>query len=869
MTRSNDAAVREAAIDPTRSFLVQAPAGSGKTELLIQRYLRLLGCVDEPEQVLAITFTRKAAAEMRTRVLLALDDARAQSGPLAAHRLTTRRLAEAAMQRDAERSWGIAADPNRLRIQTLDSFNTDLAMRLPLLAGGIGSTDIVDDASTLYAEAARCAVETIWRGSRPDADLALVFAELDYSVRFIEELVADLLASREQWIYWLFDADALSTGAETFFERLERRKVDQIETLMRDGERGQLFGFVRHAHANGNEGIRAATAGIMTDDPCRQWRAAANLVLVKDGLWRRQLSVREGFGPAHKLEKEAFAELIAGLSENAALQHALIGLRKLPENSRATDDQRLLAAVASLLRRALAELSVLFAEQRVADFTELGLTAQRALGQVDAPSELLLALDRRLQHILVDEFQDTSATQFRLLSMLTEGWQRGDGRTLFLVGDPMQSIYRFRNADMSLFIGARRFGVGSVRLEMLHLSANFRSAPIIVDWVNETFGRCFPRDDDLVAGLAAFHPSNPTRAAESDDRVQCHALDSAELADEHAEVLKTIAAERSRHADSSIAILVRSRGHLAGFQALLRAHGWQARAVEIDAPHTAQLTQDLIGLARALTHVGDRLAWLALLRAPWCGLTWSELEILVGDDERCSVWEWMHDAERLEGLDTVSRARLLGLRSEIARAFERRAHLPFVAWLYETWRRIDGPAALVDGPGNTELETVLAIFQRAIEDEDVADVADLERFFTRPVREADSHAGSIDIMTIHRAKGLEFDCVILPGLARRPRPGKRRLIEWLETYDDHGQRERIVAPLQKSESEAAAWIRARAREHDLAETARLMYVATTRARQRLHLVWGLQESGPPAASLLAPVWASVGRTHAAEKPEPV
>jgi hypothetical protein len=453
--------------------------------------------------------------------------------------------------------------------------------------------------------------------------------------------------------------------------------------------------------------------------------------------------------------------------------------------------------------------------------------------------------------------------------MLTEGWQRGDGRTLFLVGDPMQSIYRFRNADMSLFIGARRFGVGSVRLEMLHLSANFRSAPIIVDWVNETFGRCFPRDDDLVAGLAAFHPSNPTRASENDDRVQCHALDSAELADEHAEVLKTITAERSRHADSSIAILVRSRGHLAGFQALLRAHGWQARAVEIDAPHTAQLTQDLIGLARALTHVGDRLAWLALLRAPWCGLTWSELEILVGQDERSTVWESMHDTERLERLESVSRARLLGLRSEITRAFERRAHLPFVEWLYETWRRIDGPAALIDGPGNTELETVLAIFHRAIEDEDVADVADLERFFTSPVREADSRAGSIDIMTIHRAKGLEFDCVILPGLARRPRPGKRRLIEWLETYDDHGQRERIVAPLQKRESETAAWIRARTREHDLAETARLMYVATTRARQRLHLVWGLQESRPPAASLLAPVWGSVGRTRAVEKPEPV
>ncbi len=107
--------------------------------------------------------------------------------------------------------------------------------------------------------------------------------------------------------------------------------------------------------------------------------------------------------------------------------------------------------------------------------------------KLDAPEDLALALGQRIRHILVDEFQDTSYTQFELLEKLTAGWEPGDGRTLFLVGDPMQSIYRFRQADVSLFLKARLEGIGAIRLEPLTLSVNFRSRPEIVEWVNRTF----------------------------------------------------------------------------------------------------------------------------------------------------------------------------------------------------------------------------------------------------------------------------------------------------------------------------------------------------------------------------------------------
>src|SRR5918996_1461416 len=125
---SSDAAARSAALDPRRSFIVQAPAGSGKTELLTQRYLRLLATVEAPEQILAITFTRKAAAEMRARILQALHAADGPP-PESAHKRSTWELARAVRVADSERKWFLTQHPARLRIQTIDALNASLARR--------------------------------------------------------------------------------------------------------------------------------------------------------------------------------------------------------------------------------------------------------------------------------------------------------------------------------------------------------------------------------------------------------------------------------------------------------------------------------------------------------------------------------------------------------------------------------------------------------------------------------------------------------------------------------------------------------------------------------------------------------------------
>ncbi|MDH3318049.1 MAG: UvrD-helicase domain-containing protein, partial [Gammaproteobacteria bacterium] len=151
---ADDAEVRREALDATRSFIVQAPAGSGKTGLLIQRYLALLATVEAPEEVVAITFTRKATAEMRGRVLKALEDADGPA-PSDAHAQRTFELARGVARRDDARGWNICANPARLRIHTIDGLCARLARQMPWLSRFGGEAQPVEDAGVYYRQAAR------------------------------------------------------------------------------------------------------------------------------------------------------------------------------------------------------------------------------------------------------------------------------------------------------------------------------------------------------------------------------------------------------------------------------------------------------------------------------------------------------------------------------------------------------------------------------------------------------------------------------------------------------------------------------------------------------------------------------------------
>ena len=868
---TGDARERARALDVSRSFIVQAPAGSGKTELLIQRYLALLAKVELPEQIVAITFTRKAAAEMRRRVLVALERAATEAIPEEPHRAKTHALASAALERARDQNWGLDLQPQRLRIDTLDAMNAWLAQQLSVLAGGAAGADVIDNPLSCYRLAVQRTLEGLDGTNGLATALQTLLRGLDNDAGRLERLLLELLPKRDQWLpYLAAEADsALRHDLEAAIERLVEESLAGVAERLSSGVRAVLVPTLRHvaAHATDAAMADAAKAWLGRDaalEPRAQlldaWRALPELLLTRTGTWRKTLYKKHGFGSEHAQVTARLKRFLADHEDDTVLAAAIDGIRALPDAAYADHDWILLVSLKRTLIHLVAELKLVFAQRHVVDFVELALGAQQALGHVDDPSELLLALDRRIQHLLVDEFQDTSHTQLRLLTLLTAGWQESDGRTLFMVGDPMQSIYRFRQADMSLFLKTKSRGLGAVHCEPLLLESNFRSAPAVVSWVNDTFASIFPPKDDIGEGAARFHACRAIRSEQPGQAVFRHGLRTSEPAAEIDKVVEILSQERAERPDRSVAVLVRSRSHLTGLQEALRAGGLAAHAVELEAPNQRQVVQDLLGLTRAMTHLADRIAWLAVLRAPWCGLTWQDLERLSAADAERTVWDLMHDGSATATLSADGRERLLDMRGILAGAFERRAAQPFERWIEQTWRALGGAATLENAEDAAAVERYFGTLAGLVDDGDLDDPVGLDESFAEPHGHGDPpREAGIEIMTIHRAKGLEFDTVILLGLARRLPAEQARALYWLERTAENGSEDLLLAPMSPvdgSTNGLADFIRQAEEVRDRAETMRLLYVATTRARDRLHLVARLNAdvARPTARSLLEFLW---------------
>jgi ATP-dependent exoDNAse (exonuclease V) beta subunit len=846
--------------------LVQAPAGSGKTTLLAQRYLRLLRRVESPERILALTFTRRAAQEMRERILHALAAGAQSVCPPDLHPDTWALAAEA--RRHLERC-GVDLEryPARVRIETIDAFNAWLAAQLPVTAGSGAVRELREDAGVLHREAARRALA---QGAEVGEDSAVerVLALDDQRWGQLVDLIAHMLPSRDRWLPLLagrfgvrrlsqeqlevvrqhFDQDlsllisrVLSEVQETIgAERLES-VVPVLVAAARDSEVAELEPFVRNA------GVLSART-----EELGRWQALAQIALKKDGQVRGRVDKNLGFRP-QSAAKAAMQDWLAELARQAGAGRALKKVRELPAPVYSDAEWARVRDVAELLVLAAATLEQVFAEQGASDFSAVSIAALRALGGTDAPTDLALKLDYTLEHILVDEFQDTSSAQLRLLELLTAGWQRGDGRSVFCVGDPMQSIYGFRQAEVRAFLELAEVGLGDLRFGVERLQSNFRAARDLVDWVNHTFAHIMPNRDDRARGAIAFRPSLAAREVTAPERAVLLRSFPSERAEAQA-IAASIEARRRRFPHWRIAVLVRARAHARAIAHALRARQVEFEALDVEPLIERPVVRDVLTLLRALVHPGDRIAWLGVLRSPAVGLALADL--LVVAREGGMVFEALADEALLAQLSDEGRARCAKLRGVLEAAFVARGQQRLARWLESTWLALGGPAC-VDSV--VDLEHVRLLLQRIdlMEERGLPDPAEIEESFADLCAESGAEpqdarssgldqsgaeqrvaaCGRVEIMTIHKAKGLEFDCVFVPALSRHTRSNSNELL--LAHEFARADRDGLVMaarpPVGAEVRKLFDFLREQMRESAALEAQRLLYVACTRAKRELHL----------------------------------
>ncbi|MDG1474637.1 MAG: UvrD-helicase domain-containing protein, partial [Porticoccaceae bacterium] len=719
---------RSQAIDPLNSFIVSAPAGSGKTGLITQRILRLLSTVNHPEEILSITFTRKASAEMAERVTSALQYANNHPRPHNPYEAQTWDLARLALEQNRIKMWNLIEMPGRLKIQTIDSFCRYIARQFSLETT-IGELPEPSEYPEIhYQTATRSLLSQLETDNPITKHIEVLLTHTGNDLTRCERLLSELLGKRDQWLPLIFNVGDNKGYFDSVLEDIAHENLSQLRATLLPVA-GELIALIDYAasqvRADKNERLHNLLGIYEFPDTTLQsiglWKDILNMLVTKDGTIRKKVDKNSGF-PTNKPEQKAqMLALLEWCRTQTDFEILAETILNLPDESINSAQQLVLDALSYILPRLAAQLDLQFKSQDQCDYPAITLAALEALSiqeQDLGVTDITLRLDYQLRHILVDEFQDTSGSQLELLTKLVAGWEPNDGRTLFLVGDAMQSLYGFRNANVGLFINSQKNPIGPVQCIPLTLTTNFRSDPKIVNWVNEVFGEAFPQQSDVSRGAVPYSQSVGFNQTSQQSSVSFRGFtgEFAQIAE--ADHIANTCTKLTAN-NTSIAILVRSRNHLLHIVPALQKAGliWEAHGITPLATRMPVL--DVISLTKAILSPTNRIAWLSILRAPFCGFSLSDLLLLVNSsnthpntgDAIFSQMQTVLKSSASNQLSPYGRDSLARITPILARALRMRGRMEIRRLVESTWQALGGPSTLFNTTDVTDVRTYLDLLE--------------------------------------------------------------------------------------------------------------------------------------------------------------
>lgn len=866
----DDAHAREKALDTTRSFIIQAPAGSGKTELLIQRTLRLLTTVTKPEQILAVTFTKKACGEMRERLQKALNSAHLPK-PELTHAQKTWQLARAVYAHAQNTNWHMPTLAQRMSILTIDAMCQQL-LRLANPQYQIwGTYRLSMQPQQLYRTAYQdCLAKDCLakNGACYKTYTALLHHHhLDQS--YIERLLVQMLMTREQWLNPVMHA----RGDQAFIHHMEETIAKLCEDALDTLEQALASNLPDLIPALRAQQDYLRSIGIVSNlDPLdlnmdyeslsertSAWTSIIHWLFTKQKEPRTRFTSQQGILSKKVLQDldDSTSTLLSSSQQNLldicqsirsipSLQQAFLAVLDAPTIPEDPSHWDALAHLVNLLPYLVARLQIVMQENRLCDFAQITLEVLNALQDDVSEPVLRKQVFDHYQHLMVDECQDISISQHRLFTAILADWVGDPTRTATLVGDPLQSIYRFRQADVGLFMSMQRQGLGSFALENLFLRQNYRSQKNLVTWVN----RCFSSLDPSYLANLPIYPAEPTRQG-VDDALFFHYCQ--DLATQNQVLLQILQTIKRQDPYASIGILVRARSQLSSILPALHQQKISYRAVGIRSLAEKSCMYDCITLVLFAVDWRDRTHWVALLRSPFCRLSWQDITVLC-QASSTSLWDTLQSppAELSQhGLITLERIMPI-LHRHIA-LFGR---MPPGSLGQQTWHALGGAYVLEEDDDYHLIQEFFHAVDNLIADHPNAlTQSSLEQLLLEtPLIDPSEDEYPIEIMTVHKAKGLEFDYVICPALQYAGAVQKKPLLDWVYVTK-YAEPELIMhtpPKLQTSTNRIHSYLRQQDNICNQQEQTRLLYVALTRAKKCLHLLSPVTES----SSLASQSWHS-------------